>query len=1293
MKNILKNRIARWSTVFLMSVFAWLGLAPAARAGLTVNVSLYHDTFGYYFYPYLSEDTNLPSLPDGTYYVDSPQIPTNGSQQIFYETNNTLSGIGGGGSYYYDFASFIYGITNGQWSILFTNSVVTNQYFFTVSVSGITSNSYGAPVMSVFPVSGDEFVTNQPLFEWTGPTNWAGSLYVDDNFIDTNGYYDYEASANLLPNQTSWQSPVVLPDGTNDLFVQYSSNVTAFVVASIPTNVAHQAISTWTSTATMQTEFTYDPQFIVGPQPPLSGGHTLAAHYAFDESGDLGLDTSGNNNSQLGETYWGPIYSFSTDTEAGDGAVQFVGTSCLSMYSQTLTNIENVLAGSFTFSAWVNTTNSQGSDTDDAINGATIFWADNNRSGTNDAIPLSITGSKAAFSTRDDLGNITTIHSLTSVNDGNYHLITVTRDQPSGAMRMYVDGNFEAIALGTTQPLNANTNAYSTLSVGGWPQSSYTGLLDDLQIYSGALSDSEVAELYNNPGTTVSNISAVSGEFNDALGTTGLNWDTSGDTSWFVESTNTFNELPAAAQSGSVTNDQSSTITLTVNGPGTLTFEWSTHDDCNNFYCEYDIDGQPDYTYLNDIECSQPWVLNGPYTIPAGQHILTWTAYADGDTDPTEAAFLDQVTYTPANLPVITLNPFNQTNYPGYQVWLAASATNTPGVTWQWYEVGSGAIPDATTNYFIPTNSGTAGTVVQYYAVASTPAGSVDTTRATVTYMSGPLPPSWSTAFKSPFENGYTVFQDYYVTCVPDSLGNIYAAGDFAGTNITGPPNYISPNGTSADLVKQSATGSMLWTVDATNNGSGFSQSYGVALAPAGGVYVVGNYEGTNWLGTNILANLSQAQNPADSIFLARFDANGNNLWIRTISGTNASFVQYNDLVSDAAGNVTLSGACSGSTYFSSTNLATGTNLFAVSPQGVLAQYDTNGTLRWAEVTSNYINSMSYSANRLYGTIGNVSSSFNFNGISVSTDRAKSVVALRATNGSAIWVQGVGEPYSQPNPLNVPDNPIVTVSGTNVFIAGTGVGSNAAFGPYSTSWPGLANQFLARCDTNGTPLLITNFGSSTTFPRDIVADAKGNVYVDGEFDSYSIFGNDQLAAPIADRFDVFSQAFLAKFDVNGNPLWADEAVATGFVIFVGIGLDTNGVWACGVSESGYYPQLEPTLFGTNEVFSDGYYVSGGEGGSTTVIWQPGGVLAKINNAVVTGVPVKLLTLQDNGVNFQFSFTSQANFNHLVEYTTNLLNPNWQTYTNVAGDGTVKTIPIPLSVFSPSRQGFVRVSTQ
>jgi hypothetical protein len=263
-----------------------------------------------------------------------------------------------------------------------------------------------------------------------------------------------------------------------------------------------------------------------GTTIPNGGGdpsaHTGVAHLTFDNFGDLGQDSSGNNNSLEGESWWGNQQTSNSDAVVGGGAVQFFGTSAMTPNGDVQGTLDNLLAGSFTFSIWVNTTNSVGHDGDNAYFGATAFWAYNDHNNFDDTIPLSITGSKAAFTTRDHLGNFTTIHSLTSVNDGNYHLITVTRNQADGEMKIYVDGNFQASATGATDPLNGN-NYF--LSLGGTTLSSYTGLLDDFQIYSGVLSDNEVAQLYANPGVMVPDASG-SGDFNSALGTTGLNWAT-----------------------------------------------------------------------------------------------------------------------------------------------------------------------------------------------------------------------------------------------------------------------------------------------------------------------------------------------------------------------------------------------------------------------------------------------------------------------------------------------------------------------------------------------------------------------------------------------------------------------------------------------------------------------------------------------------------------------------------------------------------------------------------------------
>jgi subtilase family serine protease len=81
------------------------------------------------------------------------------------------------------------------------------------------------------------------------------------------------------------------------------------------------------------------------------------------------------------------------------------------------------------------------------------------------------------------------------------------------------------------------------------------------------------------------------------------------------------------------------------------------------------------------------------------------------------------------------------------------------------------------------------------------------------------------------------------------------------------------------------------------------------------------------------------------------------------------------------------------------------------------------------------------------------------------------------------------------------------------------------------------------------------------------------------------------------------------------------------------------------------------------------------------------------NALTMPLTVSLLILHAAEANFQFQFLTQFGFTHAVQYRTNLFSGSWQSYTNVTGDGTLKTISIPLSVFGPSAQGFVRVLTQ
>ena len=568
-------------------IAAVLLAATGARAGLQMDMHLYGS---YFCFPWISTNATTPSPTNTAYFVWSPTSTINTG--IHFQLNPDNSIGGSGSSFISDYQAFIHEITNGNWILLMTNTVSTNQYTFTVTVpSTITSNLF-APVIITSPTNGQINVTNTPTFTWIGPAGWGGALTVYDNSVDNNGNQTYVTSASLTPNQKSWPCPVTLPNGTNNFSANYTSNATAIVIVSTPVDSLSHPFPGFSFISTLETDA--GQNFFVGaPAGPPTIGHTNVAHYTFDNSSNLGQDSSGNGNDMSGETFWGPQHVFDTDAEAGGGAVQFFGTDAMTAGEPALNNLNRVLAGSFTFSAWVKTTVTNGVDYNNAFFGAVIFWAYNDHGNTNDTIPLAITGNKTAFTTRDgDSGSSDNLHSLTSVNDGNYHLITVTRDQNTGEKKIYVDGNFETSEIGTTNPLNGNNY---NLTIGGWAYildsnstvtnySSYKGNLDDVQVYSGVLSDAEVASLYANPGTTIPDVAGsgtgglvVHYDFDEG---TALAADVSGNNNNVVYAGNFGGNGPSissdsAAGPGSVSFDGGSYLTASSNLLATLASSFS----------------------------------------------------------------------------------------------------------------------------------------------------------------------------------------------------------------------------------------------------------------------------------------------------------------------------------------------------------------------------------------------------------------------------------------------------------------------------------------------------------------------------------------------------------------------------------------------------------------------------------------------------------------------------------------------------------------------------------------------
>ncbi len=275
-----------------------------------------------------------------------------------------------------------------------------------------------------------------------------------------------------------------------------------------------------------------------------------------------------------------------------------------------------------------------------------------------------------------------------------------------------------------------------------------------------------------------------------------------------------------------------------------------------------------------------------------------------------------------------------------------------------------------------------------------------------------------------------------------------------------------------------SQTNNWLWAKSASSIAGSGNEGWAISTDNAGNVFIVGAFNSpTITFGSTILTNAGHA-----NLFIAKYDYNGNVLWAKSFGGALSD--EAISVCTDAEGNAFITGEFEsptitfGSTTFTNTG---GTDLFIV-------KFDGSGNVLWAN-----------------------------NGTGADEDQGLSV---SADAGGNVFVSGyfIG--------------PTVTFASTTLVNAG---GLSAHF-----------DIFLCKYDANGNLLWAKSAGgTSEDEGASVSADAEGNVFLTGIFDSPSItFGSTILTNP---------GFFIAKYDSNGNVLWAKSTIGAG---------NNNGTYVC-----------------------------------------------------------------------------------------------------------------------------------
>jgi hypothetical protein len=412
----------------------------------------------------------------------------------------------------------------------------------------------------------------------------------------------------------------------------------------------------------------------------------------------------------------------------------------------------------------------------------------------------------------------------------------------------------------------------------------------------------------------------------------------------------------------------------------------------------------------------------------------------------------------------------------------------------------------------------------------------------------------------------------------------IYVAGDFSGQATIGGSLLTSAGGLDGFIIKYNRDGSVAWVVQAL--GDRDESCTALATDPQGNLYVAGTFRSTGLaLGAQSYPNTNN--NGTSDVFLAKIDPLGAVLWVKTGGGSDDDIV--GGLAVDKFGQIFLAGSFSDVADFDFLTATSfgGFDAFLAryDGNGNLIWLEASGGDRNDYARDVVVDAFGtifigggFESDRAY---------FQFLEIDNSENLGNSDIFLASYDSTAniLWVQGGGGTGFESISALAIDTLVNDLYITGSFDNTANFGNEILFNRVARGRAG----FVARLDDAGNYYWARQSQGRLIVPQDIARDQQANVLITGYFSGFAEFDCSTLVEAYSDPDSLgnATDAFVAKYSNEGDLMTvlrggAVDASDEGRGIYVD---DANFAFVTGLySDTAQFSRLELRSLGRTDAY-------------------------------------------------------------------------------------------------------------